>query len=685
MLRHQTDLDGNDIYIGETIFEGSNFTRLIPYAIARADGWHIVDRDSFPEEGSVFSVDTQVIRKPKGYVVLFTKKWNDRPGGKDRYITTEIDEAIELAHSLVRLSTGDRRNIIMSEGIDRGSQEEPSMLVPSDDARVAFPRLQRSGPMGRWTLSLQENADRIRVYEAPADFDLITIDGRKFLLPGRLPTAAVGHVNWQTDGEFLQTLLKRLRRITQQRSGTDDFILTEKLLNKLRSLLRDGELIGEFAGANDAARERLGEFLANLDREAGAATAIADALFADEAIRSGLTKLSEEEADAIRLREIECIRPEIVTEVEATIKDRLLELETLSAEIVDAKSSLAAKSVELQRVEGLVQAGVAGLSASLGDIMKDIRETGRTLSQIMEVTGASAPTAVQGPATVAIQDAPWSNPRRHEVRAIAIKDLPEIARTAAASSGLDEEFIRRMDILARAGEIPVVVGNSAELLLGCYASVVAAGGLVRMPLDPSVLGPEDLWRRAGSGTATPLALAWQSAIADVAKVQIVCLDDVDRASLSEWFARFKSLYRSNRPDNLLLVATLSPGTLEMPLDATERGLHPSIVANVKTDALSAIVSGGGIDAAGLRYLSGPTRAVLTASDRRSLLAKAAGSGIEGGDAAHRLLAIHSSALTWLDPGKACDFAVRVLLPSKIDSVVAPSEPVSEIHAERKTQ
>jgi hypothetical protein len=684
MLRHETDLDGNQIFIGRKTFGNSTGAWLEPVAVARPEGWLEVDPADFPHEGRVFSLDPRITRKSNGYVALFTITANARSGARDDYSTDRVEEAIEIAHLLEIASADQRRDMIMRSGIDRGSQEDSSLIVPLDANRVAFPHMQRSGPT-TWVLSYLEHADRIPAYARPAgDFDWVEIEGRRFLLPGQVPRDVVGYVNWETDLGFLQTLVKRINKIARLRPGTEDFVINSGLSSRLHTLLRDGEIIGEAAGANDAARDRLGEFLAKLDRETGAASEIAEALFADQTIKDGLTKLSDEEAGAIRLREIERIRPEIVTEVEAGIADRLLELEALSAEIADATIALAAKSEELQRIEGLVHAGVAGLSAGLGDIMKDIRETGRALSQIMEVTGAGAPTAVPGPATIGIQDAPWSNSRRNEVHAIAIEELPEIARTAAASSGLNEEIIRRLDILARAGEIPVVVGNSAELLLDSYASVVAAGGLVRMPLDPSILGPEDLWRRAGSGAATPLALAWQAAIADGSKVRIVSLDDVDRASLSEWFARFKSLYRSHRPENLLLVATLSPGTLEVPLDATERGLHPSVVANVKTDALSAILSGGGIDASDLRYLSGPTRAVLTASDRRSLLARAAGSGIEGGDAANRLLALHSSALAWLEPGMACDFAVRALLPSKPNPALGSSDAVTEIHPERKT-
>ena len=683
MLRRERDLAANEIYIGATLFENASVARLVPYAVATPDGWRKVDRDAFPDEGCVFSVDPKVVRKPKDYVVLFTMAVNDKGGGRDRYITTEVDEAVEILHRLEGAAGDELRDVVMRSGVDRGAQEDPSVIVPLDATRVAFPRMQRSGPT-TWVLSHLEHSDRVPTYaKPPRDFDWVAIEGRRFLLPGQLPIEPTGFVNWQTDVEFFQTIVKRIRKISSLRSGTDDFVINDRLASRLHSLLRDGDVIGEQAGANDAARDRLREFLTKLDREAGAASAIADALFADPAIKGELAKLSAQEIEALRATEIGRMRSEVVAEVEAGISERRSELTHLAEQVSATSGRLQAKTQELARVEGMLATGLESLGSGLGGVMRDIRDAGRTLSEIMALAGVEAPRAEVTGGSNKQEPAPWSVPRRNDAPAIGIEELAERARDVAASCGIEEDSIRRLDILTRAGEVPVVVGNAAELLLERYAGLVAGGELVRMPLDPSVLGVDDLWRRGGSTVPTPLATAWNAAIADPSIVRIVCLDDVDRASLSGWFARFGALYRASRPENLLLVATLSPGTRKAPLDAKERGLHPVVTADVGSDALTAALSGAAGDEPQRRRLGGPLLAVPAVAERRSLLAKVVTSGIEGGDVAARLSAIHAAALSWHDNPNACDFAVEVFAP-RSNPAGETGGTVSELHAERKT-
>jgi hypothetical protein len=683
MLRRERDLAANEIYIGATLFENASVARLVPYAVATPDGWRKVDRDAFPDEGCVFSVDPKVVRKPKDYVVLFTMAVNDKGGGRDRYITTEVDEAVEILHRLEGAAGDELRDVVMRSGVERGAQEDPSVIVPLDATRVAFPRMQRSGPT-TWVLSHLEHSDRVPTYaRPPGDFDWVAIEGRRFLLPGQLPIEPTGYVNWQTDVEFFQSIVKRIRKISSLRSGTDDFVINDRLAGRLHGLLRDGDIIGEQAGANDAARDRLREFLTKLDREAGAASAIADALFADPAIKGELAKLSAQEIEALRATEIDRMRSGVVAEVEAGLAERRSELTSLAAEVSATSAQLHARTEELARIEGLLATGLESLGSGLGGVMRDIRDAGRTLSEIMALAGVEAPRAEVTGGSNQPEPAPWSVPRRNDAPSIGIEELAERARDVAASCGIDEDSIRRLDILARAGEVPVVVGNAAELLLERYAGLVAGGELVRMPLDPSVLGVEDLWRRGGSTVPTPLATAWNAAIADRSIVRIVCLDDVDRASLSGWFARFGALYRASRPENLLLVATLSPGTRQAPLDAKERGLHPVVTADVGSDALTAALSGAAGDEPQRRRLGGPLLAVPAVAERRSLLAKVVTSGIEGGDVAARLSAIHAAALSWHDSPNSCDFAVEVFAP-RSKPAGETGGTVSELHAERKT-
>lgn len=683
MLRRERDLAANEIYIGATLFDNASVARLVPYAVATPNGWRKVDRDAFPDEGCVFSVDPKVVRKPKDYVVLFTMAVNDKGGGRDRYITTEVDEAVEILHRFELVAGDELRGVVMRSGVDRGAQEDPSVVVPLDATRVAFPRMQRSGPT-TWVLSHLEHSDRVPTYaRPPGDFDWVAIEGRRFLLPGQIPVEPTGFVNWQTDVEFFQAIVKRLRKISSLRSGTDDFVINDRLASRLHGLLRDGDVIGEQAGANDAARDRLREFLTKLDREASAASAIADALFADPTIKGELAKLSAKEIEALRASEIGRMRSELVAEVEAGLSERRSELTSLAAEVSATSAQLHAKTEELARIEGLLATGIENLGSGLGGVIRDIRDAGRTLSEIMEVAGVEAPRTEALAGAHRPEPAPWSAPRRHDAPAIGIEELAERARDVAASRGIGEDSIRSLDIFARAGEVPLIVGNAAELLLESYGGLVAAGELVRMPLDPSVLGAEDVWRRSGSTLPTPLATAWNAAVADPSIVRIVCLDDVDRASLSEWFARFGSLFRASRPENLLVVATLSPGTRKAPLDARERGLHPVVIADVGSDAMTAALSGGAGDPQERRRLGRPLLAVPTAAERRSLLARVATSGVEGGDVAVRLSAIHAAAMSWHDNAKACDFAVEVFAKGQ-QPTGETSGTVAALHAERKS-
>lgn len=682
MLRYERDLAANQIYIGATLFENASFARLEPYAVATSSGWRKVERDEFPDEGNVFSVDPKVVRMPKDYVVLFTMAVNDK-GGRDRYITTEVDEAVEILHRLEASSRDTLRDVVMRSGVERGAQEDPSVIVPIDSTRVAFPRMQRSGPT-TWVLSHLENSDRIPTYaRPPTDFDWVGIEGRRFLLPGQIPIEPTGYVNWQTDVEFYQAIVKRIRKISSLRSGAEDFAITDRLASRLHGVLRDGDVIGEHAGANDAARDRLQEFLAKLDREAGAASTIAEALFEDPAIRGELAKLSATEIEALRASEIERMRSEVVAEVEASISQRRSELTDLTAEVSATSSQLHVKTQELARVEGLLATGIESLSSGLGAVMRDISDAGRTLWEIREIAGFDAPIEKVPHNPHRPEPPPWSTVQGHDATAIGIEELAEWARALARTHGIGEDSIQRLDILARAGEIPVIVGNAVELLIDCYACLVTGGDLVRMPLDPSVLGADDLWRRSGSTAPTPLATAWNAAIADPSNIRLVCLDDVDRASLSEWFARFGALYRASRPANLLVVATLSPGTQKAPLDARERGFHPIVTTDVGVDALAAALSAGDGDTRKRRRLSGPVLAAPSATDRISLLARVATSGIEGGDLAARLSAIHAAALSWHDNANACDFAVEIFGTGRKPGGDAGGT-VAELHAERKT-
>lgn len=653
MLRREVDLRARDVYIGTTSFQDARIARVVPLAQARPGGWHPIEPSRFPDEGAVFSIDPKLVRKPKGYVALFTVAPSDRPGGRDRFVTSEVDEPYEILRELSDVSPSARRTALLQTGLDRGAQEESRTLVPMGEGEVAFPRLQRAGTGSRWTLSYQEESDRIEVFAVPAGgFREYVVDGRAFALPGRVPTRVVGCVNWQGDPEFLDYLVRKVRKAGAFASASDDFRITDRVVARLRAFYRDTDVVGERAGVNEAVRDRMGEFLAKLTSGATALAEIADALHGHREIQAALARLSEADMEALRERELDRLRPELTSRVEAELAERYAERDALRAEVEETAGRLEANSVALREIEALTGTGMASLRQGLRSYLDQIREAGSTLGRMVELAGPAVPSH---PAETPREDHPWEvasapgePPRPHG-------ELAAVAAERAKALGLSLDTLRAVDVLCRAGEIPTLDGDSVETTLSCYADLVAGGAIVRMPLDPGVLGADDVWRRPASGSPTAFADAWRSARASPDRFVLLCLDDLDRASLSDWFPRFRALYRAGRPTNLLVAATVAKG------DDPDRGgcLATHVVCDGGRKAyLAAIVAR---ERPPPRRFMPPERPALSSDELDTLLERLSGVGA-GGDLGRRVLDVYMAARTWLEHEAACDFAAGMVVP-----------------------
>lgn len=659
MLRQETDLVTYQIYIGETVFQNPTIAKLNPLMLAHEHGWRNVSPVDFPEGELVFSLDPVVVRKPEGHVVLFTVEPNPR-GGRERFITTAVEEPYELFHGLGGMGSEELRRTIVQTGIERGHQELSRILVPIGSDRLAIPAMRPIGTTSKWVLSYEEPTDRIPLYQKhPDGLSWIQVNGRRFALPGRVNTEVVGHINWQTDMDFLQSLLKRIRKSAGFRRGGDDFNLSERVIERVCAFYRDNEIIGNDVGAHSAARARLDEFIAKLTTGSTMASEIATALFDHPSVKEGMAKLSSDALAAIEQRETERIRPAIKAKIEREIADSLAKGEALRRAVEEAERNLSEKTLELQRIERLTDDGLASLRSGVGTFLDDVRATGRTFAELMEAVGSPSVEDALRPAVSErpeIEDRapPWAlGIVKTTGTTISIVDLPEIARKYVKAFGLAEADIRKLDILCRAGEIPVLVGDSVERMLACYASVVSSGRIVRMPLDPTVLGPDDLWRNVGRGGATQFARAWDVATRDPSIPQLVCLDDIDRASLSDWIGRFRILYRANRPSSLLVVATLSSNKA---IEAAAGGAIDMIVAvDGAATGLAAAVTRRVSVLTPVHHLDDAARAAVSQDERDGLFTVLKEMGVQGGDEGARLLAIYGSARSWLDEDHSISF------------------------------
>ena len=201
------------------------------------------------------------------------------------------------------------------------------------------------------------------------------------------------------------------------------------------------------------------------------------------------------------------------------------------------------------------------------------------------------------------------------------------------------------------------MGDSVERTLDCYSSVISSGAVVRMPLDPAVIGPDDLWRTAMRGDATHLARAWAAARNDPTIPQLVCLDDVDRASLSDWITRFRVLYRAHRPQNLFVVASCASGKL--PDGLADREIELAVNVDGAATALAASIVRSASARPSLRRLADVTPGPLGQDERDGLFAALREASIQGGDLGARLLAVCASARAWFDEAEAIAFVMQL--------------------------
>lgn len=383
MLREETDLNRRDIYIGELHFgpEQKRFARLTGRAVATRDGWKKVREDRFPDEGHVFSVDPRFIGKRPGYVVLFTVSQNDYSDAKDRFVAEAACEPYEYVESLTGCDSARLRHAVVTHGLDLKQQGDGKIVVPIGIERIAVPPVRRSPDTGRWTLSHAADAEAIETYENELrTTDLFEIGGRRFVLPGRVPKVPTGTTNWQTDPEFLQMLLRRLRRNADFGSGSEDFRLSERLAQRMFALYRDAGAIGETFGSLTAARDRIDEFLPRLTEGYEAVALIADAVLSNDAVKQALTNLTDRDKAELRLREAERIRPEVMRAIEEEITQRRVVRDGLDEEILRAEATLRSSSERIAEVEGALAEASQRLDGKLGSFVTDMREAGRTLT-----------------------------------------------------------------------------------------------------------------------------------------------------------------------------------------------------------------------------------------------------------------------------------------------------------------
>lgn len=669
-------------FLGVCLFENDRFTRLQAKLEATENGWvRLADFAArFPDEGKVFSLDPHTLGAPEGSLWQFRLIESDRyqPGrGLDRYMAAEVAEPLEVI-DLSAFGAEQARRLVVEEGLSLSYQPAARVLVVLTAETCVLVSLSRQQD-GRWKSVNSGELARLNVLSFTSDIHRgASYNGRHFVLPRQTPGLHVDVVDWTPDGEFLNHVLRKLRRTESLHPGTETHDLTVRAVERIVLAARSSEVLSADPRENAAMARRLRDFAPALDQGVTGIAEIVQFLCSTPAVSQELEAYKDEARSAVKLKLRSELEPIVRAELTSELAEANASIISAREEAQEARRQLQVAQEDLQAIGALREEQASLVSGEVQAFIDTFGRAGDAIMTAIELAGkvGSVPGTGQT-GTGTIDAAPWVKPRNVQARTIGLDQLAAALSTAETRAGLPTGMLNQLDILLRAGEIPLLFGPDAERLLRVYTAAVVAGNGWRVPLDASCLSVDDIWRHPSLGTPTGLALAWRAALDDPAGVFVVVLDDLDAASMSRWFPSFSRFLTSGeRPTNLLVAATL--------LESAEAGPGPRIAhvpygipfyvsGNAGTVAAAVLEVGEVTPSVERTRLCPPTVQAVDNASMVSLATSLAAFDGMNSQVAQRTARIYRAAMSTLSSELALDFSLEVagLLTAPENSTRAP--------------
>ena len=544
-----------------------NFSRFEPLLSCTAERWDEVSDPnlSFPEVGRVFSVEPVTLNADEGSFWLFRTETNTRyePGREhDKLLVRDPRLAVQVIDcSGLKLESARRELVEVGLPISRVLTGE--VVVRLDGDLCVKLRLLRDETTGRRRAGVDGLEDVALMRCHPQIAAGATVDGAQFVLPGREPREIVDNVDWSPDNDFLERTLKRVRRIMRDDGRGVDFIsLSNSAIEMLSQYLRRA---GPPSGNRDPLhrmRRRLEDFLPNFKANLLDLDAIVSSLetyqpvaarisydvevrrvVLDAELRGSLEPVVRkelEERNSTAVAELQHVQQDIAT-AETTRADLLLQVETLTRSASELKTALA---FDMGTIHDALEGASTDASGTVGAIVGRISRALTDTSIATDLTPSATP--------------PWGLGFATAAALIGADQLRKRLGDEADRWGMEATDLIVFDALLRAGELVVLVGQQDRFLLESYARCVSGGRLRKLVVDPSMIGLDDLWRQAGSGSPTPFARAWTAARAHPGEMVLLTIECMNIAPLGFWLpALTAELHGPDRPRNLLVAGTLA--------------------------------------------------------------------------------------------------------------------------------
>lgn len=548
-------------FLGRCLYEPRPYTRIEPLAFAQDGSWLSWDKwsETFPREGRIFSPKHPGVGA--GLPFAFDAYQVADPSGPDEFqlgVVQKVEEVLDYTDRSIE----DARRELVEKGVVRAGGHKEQVVVALTGGRCVRITLVPN-PFKEKSFADLGGLEKLQTFAFDTVlFDGIKVEGKWYAVP-QITVGQPGDViDWSVDKDFLDTLIKRLKRVGKPEDGTVPFPATKAQVQAILTTLDRFELFPSqqsgWRAANDRVKRLSADLRIGVEKVDQIVAILSELSPVDEKLRVEIEARREGIEKELRTR----IEEELRREIEAahstlmeTNRSLLAEIETLAAKRELIVEEIAQRTTEKDDIVSALERMISDLALVSSD-RETPGEPMRRLASDLQHVLADRGDLIAGSDEIPM---PLMRPARFD-RNIAPKPWSEIGAalsTAATFHGFDASDLRVIDILARSGETVLLGSNVAMSLVRCYASAVAQGLFSVQSLDTSVLGHEDIWRMPATGSLTTFSRVWKTACFDRSTLRIVLLEGIERTPMDMWILSFMSLLASpERPANLLVFMSM---------------------------------------------------------------------------------------------------------------------------------
>ena len=502
-----------------------------------------------PPEGKLFSPNlTDFVEGQMLTCGIVKNSRRDTPG-QDAFL---IDKPLAATEVLdFRAGGPDRaREDLFENGIQLHRSGNQEVVVAISETECCKVPMQFHGSSGKH-FALKQNLEQYPVYPINSTFFTSKkLEDRYFAVPNLVTGAIISRLNWQNDQDFLELVLKRLRKAHSNAPFSRN----------------DIQMLSRFLGEINV----LPAFSNDWEETSSRAARLVDAI---EGNLETLLRISDLFLSSPRvLEQIELRRTELEQELKEELRPHVKQLlEAENADLQKQKSALIesiksldkkASQTKTQRDETLFELKAAK------DILNRTYDGAQNVIDAIAADNVSEASKVSDALTEHVSSAqgkisrpvspPWSREgTRDAVEELPIDELQEAAKRVLTGSGLLTDDLLVLDALARSGNIPLLLGPAGVELASVYSNLVAGGQLVREMPNPATICMDDLWRTTASSEITGFAKSWLQAQNNPERTYVVLLENINNSPLDFWLPSLeKTVLTRKSPQNLVVLASI---------------------------------------------------------------------------------------------------------------------------------